>query len=102
MADAQEGEDVNLRDPQKWYQERSGAGDRTITTGFPLQGRGQLTRPLTVQADFRVGDMAPRFWSASVYGILPLAWQHVVRLGRKPLGYLVSRRSWSFGLLLLS
>jgi len=28
MADAQQGEDVNLRDPQKWYQERSGRATR--------------------------------------------------------------------------
>jgi hypothetical protein len=28
MADAQQGEDVNLRDPQKWYQDRAGRPTR--------------------------------------------------------------------------
>lgn len=42
MADAQEGEDVNLRDPQKWYQERT-AGATSYPASSrptsPLQGR---------------------------------------------------------------
>lgn len=37
MADAQEGEDVNLRDPQKWYQERSGGATRPSRPASPLQ-----------------------------------------------------------------
>jgi hypothetical protein len=38
MADAQQGEDVNLRDPQKWYQERSGRATRPRPASL-LQGR---------------------------------------------------------------
>jgi hypothetical protein len=37
MADAQQGEDVNLRDPQKWYQERSGRATRPSRPASPLQ-----------------------------------------------------------------
>jgi hypothetical protein len=37
MADAQEGEDVSLRDPQKWYQERSARATRPSRPASPLQ-----------------------------------------------------------------
>jgi hypothetical protein len=39
MADAQEGEDVNLRDPRKWYQERSARATRPSRPTSPLQAQ---------------------------------------------------------------
>jgi hypothetical protein len=39
MADAQQGEDVNLRDPQKWYQERSARATRPSQPASPLQAQ---------------------------------------------------------------
>jgi hypothetical protein len=52
MADAQEGEDVNLRDPLKWYQERSAR-----ETGRPVPSRP--ASPLPVQGQ-RPADATSR------------------------------------------
>lgn len=39
MADAQEGEDVDLGDPQRWYRERNGASHHGTTRHTSLHGK---------------------------------------------------------------
>lgn len=45
MADAQQGEDVNLRDPQKWYQDRAGRPTRPGTTFHGQRPARTSSRP---------------------------------------------------------
>jgi hypothetical protein len=81
MADAQEGEDVNLRDPLKWYQERSAR-----ETGRPAPSRP--ASPLPVQ-----GQRPTRGTARTSSPILEWVVWFLVLLGLGLLAFFLWRRN---------